>query len=313
MGASIRARPAVSETPLREPSSRGADSTSRTRLLESHVALVETLRASGVRTRKLEEGFSPVFQVCLPYRGLFVWHVGGEEVVGDGNQVLFVSAGESFYLSQPLVGDYAELIITPDMELLTSLAHAHDGSLSGHPLFRRRSRRAGFALQHLRSRFLQDATDGGWNPLRGEECVVRILRAALEPAAPRREPSQRTRRLVSRTKAFLEAYLASPLRLADIAQAVGASPAYLTDVFRRVEGLPLHGYLTELRLARSLVELPHATDLTTLALSLGFSSHSHFTATFRRAYGCSPSQFRASTSRNRKPAARRRSFDKLSA
>jgi AraC-like DNA-binding protein len=59
-----------------------------------------------------------------------------------------------------------------------------------------------------------------------------------------------------------------------------------------VEGVPLHGYLTQLRLARALVELPHASDLTTLALDLGFSSHSHFTAVFRAAFGCTPSQFR---------------------
>jgi AraC family transcriptional regulator len=104
-----------------------------------------------------------------------------------------------------------------------------------------------------------------------------------------------TRRLIARTKRFLEAAFANPLRLADIAEAVGASPAYLTDVFSRVEGVPLHRYLTQLRLARALVELPDARDLTTLALSLGFSSHSHFTASFRRAFGCTPSQFRKAT------------------
>jgi AraC-like DNA-binding protein len=76
---------------------------------------------------------------------------------------------------------------------------------------------------------------------------------------------------------------------------VGASPAYLTDVFRRIEGVPLHRYLTQLRLARALVELPHASDLTTLAIDLGFSSHSHFTAVFRRAFGCTPSRFRDSS------------------
>ena len=30
-------------------------------------------------------------------------------------------------------------------------------------------------------------------------------------------------------------------------------------------------------------------DLTTIALEAGFSSHSHFTARFRRAFGCAPS------------------------
>jgi AraC-like DNA-binding protein len=101
-----------------------------------------------------------------------------------------------------------------------------------------------------------------------------------------------TRRLIRRAKEFLEANLGHRLRLADVARAVGASPAYLTDTFRRVEGIPLHAYLTQLRLARALVDLRHTDNLTTLAFELGFSSHSHFTAAFRRAFGCTPSQFR---------------------
>jgi AraC-like DNA-binding protein len=48
----------------------------------------------------------------------------------------------------------------------------------------------------------------------------------------------------------------------------------------------------QLRLARALIEVPHADDLTALALDLGFSSHSHFTAAFRRAFGQSPSTAR---------------------
>ena len=77
--------------------------------------------------------------------------------------------------------------------------------------------------------------------------------------------------------------------------AAGASPAYLTDLFTRVEGISLHQYLTQLRLAHALVELPHTDDLTALALDLGFSSHSHFSYAFRRGFGCTPSQFREST------------------
>ena len=96
---------------------------------------------------------------------------------------------------------------------------------------------------------------------------ITLLRAALDGNGRPSEPSRATRRLIRRAKEFLEANLARPIRLADVAQAVGASPAYLTDTFRRVEGIPLHGYLTQLRLARALVELRQADDLTRLALS----------------------------------------------
>ena len=63
-----------------------------------------------------------------------------------------------------------------------------------------------------------------------------------------------------------------------------------------MEGIPLHRYLTQLRLARALVELPHAADLTALALDLGFSSHSHFTARFRALFGLTPTDVRRGAS-----------------
>jgi AraC family transcriptional regulator len=273
-----------------------AGGVSRSRLLESSIAMVEDVRGPVARVKRSPENFSADFQVCLPYCGLFVWHVADNAVVGDANQVLFVSGGESYFLSHPVASDYAELIITPDLELLTELAHA-GGALTVHPLFRRRSRRVDLDLQHLRTRFLHHLICGEWNGMAAEEWVITLLRSALTATAVSCEPSGRTRRLIGRTKQFLEAHLASPVRLIDVARAVGVSPAYLTDLFRRVEGVPLHGYLTQLRLARALVELPNAADLTTLALALGFSSHSHFTAAFRRGFGCTPSQFRESTRR----------------
>lgn len=268
-----------------------AQNTSRTRLLDSRLGIVEDLRRSAAGRRCLED-FSPEFQVCLPYCGLFVWRVGDEDVVGEANQVLFVTGGEAYRLTPARSGTYAELIITPDRALLAELADAPEACLSLHLLFRRRSRRADFGLQQLRARFLHGAIRGDWNGLAGEELMISLLRFSLDCAAPGHAPSRPTRRLIGRAKEFLEANLSSQVRLADIALAVGSSPAYLTDTFRRVEGVPLHRYLTQLRLARALMELPYAQDLTMLALGLGFSNHSHFTTLFRRAFGCTPSVFR---------------------
>jgi AraC-like DNA-binding protein len=276
---------------------------SRTCVLDSAVALVEDLRSPGIGLRRSKEQYSPEFQVCLPYRGLFVWHVGNDDVVGDANQVLFVAGGESFHLSQPCWTDYAELIITPNRAFLEEVADGAGVPLSIHPLFRRRSRRVGFDLQRLRARFLQEALAEDASGPALEECTVMLLRAALENEGESNPAGGATRRLIRRTKEFLQANLSGPVRLADVARAVGASPAYLTDVFRRIEGIPLHGYLTQLRLARALEELRDADDLTTLALSLGFSSHSHFSAAFRRAFDCTPSQFR-DASRTKSPLAR---------
>jgi AraC-like DNA-binding protein len=65
-------------------------------------------------------------------------------------------------------------------------------------------------------------------------------------------------------------------------------------VFQQVEGMPLYRYQLRLRLARALDLLGQYDDLTSLSLHLGFSSHSHFTSAFRRAYGRTPAEFQRS-------------------
>jgi hypothetical protein len=69
--------------------------------MNSSVGVIEDLRRAGVPREKGAEGYSADFQVCLPYRGLFVWHVGKDDVVGDANQVVFCRPGETFRMSAP--------------------------------------------------------------------------------------------------------------------------------------------------------------------------------------------------------------------
>ena len=284
------------------PIARAADDAacaveSRHRLLDLSVGLVEDLRRSSVRPGKGPESFCSEFQICLPYRGLFVWHVGREEVIGDCNQVVFVSAGEPFRMSAPAWEGYAEMIITPALDVLADVAQVGPRSLSSHPLFKRRSWRADARLQGFRARFLHWALRGSHEDLlHAEELLLVLLQSALQGDDRRRPPvGSSTTRLIRRTKEHLATQSTARLRLVDVAAAVGASPAYLTDLFRRVEGVSLYKYLTHLRLSRALIELPHAEDLTTLALDLGFSSHSHFSFAFRRAFGSTPSEFREQT------------------
>jgi len=274
-----------------------ADGRQRVALVRSPLGLVESVASRG--DSRPVAGFSPDFQVCLPYRGLFVFHVGDDDVVSDANQVVFVAAGEPFRLSEPRPGGFAELVVTVPPSLLGELVGASAWALRRHPLFRLRRRRAEPRLQLLRARLLH-AHDG--DPLAADELLIAVLRSALV-AEPAVSPGEATRRLIARTKEFVAGHLGEPFRLGDVARSVGASPAYLTDVFRRCEGVPLHRYTVQLRLARALDELPHASDLTGLALDLGFSSHSHFTFAFRRAFDCTPSEFRESSRTRRMSAA----------
>jgi AraC-like DNA-binding protein len=266
---------------------------SRTRVLDTGVGLVESLRVDGPPApAPRSESFSADFQVCLPFRGAFVWHVGHDDVVADPNRVLFVAGGEGFRVSQPIAGGYGEVIVTLEPAVLSEMLGVPERRLADHPLFRGRSRPAGTSLQRLGLECLHRRAVPAAGLLAQEEWLVAFLRAALAipSAAPAISPS--TARLLARAKTYLAEHLSTQVRLTEVAGAIGTTPAYLTTLFRRVEGRPLHQYLVQLRLARALVELPHTSDLVALACALGFSSHSHFSATFRRAFGCTPSSYR---------------------
>jgi AraC-like DNA-binding protein len=91
-------------------------------------------------------------------------------------------------------------------------------------------------------------------------------------------------------KIYLAASMSERITLDDVASAVNVSPFHLARIFQKHTGVPVHRYLTQLRLRASLERLDG--DLTTVALELGFSSHSHFTDAFRREFGKSPSEMR---------------------
>jgi AraC family transcriptional regulator len=279
----------------------GEDAVSRQRLLDLPIGLVEDVRHSGPSPARGTEGFSGAFQVCLPYRGLFVWHVGREDVVGDANHVILVTGGEDYRLSNPLSTGYAELIITPEITVLSEMMQVSEAQIPRHQLFRQRSWSVDPRVQVFRTRFLYWAHRRVVDDLEAEEGVLALLQATLQAEVSKTDFHDSTKQLVRRTKEFLEADYVHHISLTDVGRIVGASPAYLTDVFHRTEGIPLHQYLMRLRLARALVELPHADNLTSLALDLGFSSHSHFSAVFRHSFGLTPSQFRESTRRGVRP------------
>jgi AraC-like DNA-binding protein len=142
--------------------------------------------------------------------------------------------------------------------------------------------------------------------LRGDELLVDLLRTAMSATPVRNRPSAQT---VERAKEYLHAHACERITLAQVSSAVGVSAVYLTQEFKRSEGIPLYQYQLSLRLARALIDLPRTDDITGLALDLGFSSHSHFTHTFRKAFHITPSEFRRSATLHhpvRKPRARER-------
>lgn len=106
----------------------------------------------------------------------------------------------------------------------------------------------------------------------------------------RADRRRRQRDLVEHAKAVLMRRYQEPLTLADLATEVGCTPFHLRRSFRAVTGWRLHQFRDQVRVRTALELIPwRRGDLTGLALELGYSSHSHFTEAFRRAFGVPPS------------------------
>jgi len=149
-------------------------------------------------------------------------------------------------------------------------------------------------------RLFLDASDPiGLDALAVEERVVALLDRVLTLAYSGRRHTSRGPRLPSASeladvaKAWMAPRVAQRLTLATIARAIDCSVFHLCRSFRRATGLTLHAYRDAVRLRLALERLEHGErDLSRLALDLGYSSHSHFTAAFRRSFDIPPSAVR---------------------
>ena len=112
----------------------------------------------------------------------------------------------------------------------------------------------------------------------------RVLGVGLVPYAGRE--------IVEHAKVLLAARLGDPIRLAEVGRAAGVSPFCLCRTFKAATGTTLHAYRDRLRLQHALERVASGEDLTKVGLAVGYSSHSHFTAAFRRAFGLTPSEAR---------------------
>jgi AraC family transcriptional regulator len=266
----------------------------QTLLQTASVTVRDICCAGGCRHQSAEECASAT-ELVFPYRGVYARHLGRDQAVAEANQVLFFNAAEAYRVSHPVAGGDASLTLKIDEALLRELtpkALLRDG---GALAFRHQRSRIDPRTQALVALLRHGLRQGTAQPLEAESLALTLVQRALGPRTSHiADGGIAPQRLADRVKLVLAGDLNRRWTLAEIAAEVGGSPVYLTQVFRRVEGMPLYRYQMRLRLARALSLLPQYDDLTALSLDLGFSSHSHFSAAFRETYGRSPSEFRQS-------------------
>lgn len=266
---------------------------------------IGTFRCAAEDPRFSDTGPSSTYCFAFPRTSVWIQHAGGAPFVADPGIVTYYNAGQE-YSRRKLSpdGDRAEwFAIAPHIaeEIIAALAPAS---------VRRRRSDAVFGFTHgpsdaatyLAQRRICDRLSAGADleALEIEEQVIQLL-ATLAPRAVERssrtdaETVRRKRTLTEDARALLASTAAENMHLAEVARQLSCSVFHLCRVFKEIHGTTLHAYRVDVRLRMALERIVDSrADLTRVALDLGFCSHSHFTAAFRRQFGVTPSSYIAS-------------------
>ena len=282
-------------------------------LYQGPLVRISEYRCRAGRGGPAAEEYSDANHIVLMRSGAFCKHFGRRSITADVNQAVFFSQGSTYRVSHPADCGDRGTILSLSPRVLLDIVREHDPSVDDRP-----DRPFPFATGPCDppvfrghgelARSLTPDGSGPVDPLRTDATAIHLIADVLGAAFARhgsesgRGPGRRRRRSgtdadhaerAEAARAYLARRLGERVALDDVARAVHASPYHLARVFRERTGLPIHRYLTRLRLRAAVERLADgASDLTSIALELGFSSHSHFADAFRREFGRTPSDVR---------------------
>jgi len=264
-------------------------------LLRTDTLTIRDVACDGACRQASAEECAAATHLVFPYRGVYVRHLGRTDAVAEANQVLFFNEAEGYRVSHPISGGDASLDLMMDEAAVRELAPKGMVRQGNTVAFHQQRLRIDPRTQALMALLRHSLNRSVAETLEAETLALTLIRRALgERTSHAAGASPGRRKLVDRAKVVLSTDLTRRWTLAEIGAEVGVSPVYLTQVFQQVEAMPLYRYHLRLRLARALDLLGRYDDLTALSVDLGFSSHSHFSAAFRQAYGRTPAEFQRS-------------------
>lgn len=246
--------------------------------------------------------------IVFPRTSVTITHVGRQPIIGDPNVVMFYNRGQRYtrgkLSEQGDICDWFAFAPKLVIEALRPVDPRVDDRWDRPFVF---SHGPSTSKLYLRQRLLVEALSGPNPPdlLTLEEKMLAILYDAIHIRYQQKRPSshksastrQSHKELVAGAKVILATHFAESLSLEALAESLYTSPYHLCRVFRQETGQTIHNYLNQMRLRASLESIAaKETSLTELSLALGFANHSHFSASFRRAFGVPPSHLRQNPS-----------------
>lgn len=273
-----------------------------TRLYQSSLLTIGLFRAQPWEPRFENSGPTKGYLLVFPRTSVTITHVGRDPVITSPNVVMFYNFGQEYRRGKVSErGDVCEwfafhpdVIIeahkTYDLRVLDRadrpFCYTH-GPSDPTTFLRQR-----MVVEHLLNHPQPD-------PLFVQETMFAVLDQSLanryrrKSASPSGQINPEHQELTRAVQCLLATRFHEPLTLESIACALHYSPYHLARIFRQQTGQTLHKYLDQLRVRTALEILTsEKPDLSALAYSLGYSSHSHFSQAFKRAFGAAPSELR---------------------
>ncbi|GAB6931048.1 hypothetical protein JCM10914A_50310 [Paenibacillus sp. JCM 10914] len=102
-----------------------------------------------------------------------------------------------------------------------------------------------------------------------------------------------TKEPVEEAKAYIERNLSKDLSLDEVADMLGLNPSYFSQLFKQMTDETFVQYRIKKRMekAKKLLAIPHY-KITDISFEVGYADHPHFTKTFKKVTGRTPSEYR---------------------
>jgi AraC-like DNA-binding protein len=253
-----------------------------------------------------ENNIGDGYHVVFPGTPVLIAQAGAPEIVANPNHAVFYNPGQAYRrgLLSPS-GDRC-LFVRTSSDALAGGAEAwglplDTASPRSFPFVDGPLDRATYRRQRLLGQYLQETSSP--DDLLVQETILNLVGQAIRDAFAvrgtrtdprRRAADSRRAALVEEAKSIVATRFREAIGLDGLARMLDVSPFHLARVFRARTGYSLHRYRAELRLRAALDLLAGGPwDLTSIALDLGYASHSHFSDAFQRAFGVTPSAYRA--------------------
>ena len=232
--------------------------------------------------------------VVLPFSGVFSKHdAPGRHVIGTPSHAVFVAANTPYRIGFP--GGIGDRAIT--FRFGEALAPDQLDARRGGETLASRGLLPANAMM-LRNLLWTRLEKGEADQFEIEALGLDLLNMSLRSICTSNPPLRRSTlvrriRALERVKEAVAVAPADKWNVAKLAKVANLSPFHLCHVFRQMAGTSIYDYVLRERLAQTLdAVLDRGNDLTAIALDAGFASHSHFTARFRRFFGCTPAALR---------------------